>query len=53
MNDDSLSAFIRAAKARDIDDASLVSFLRQQGWQEQRIYRLDARESPAWTGDVH
>ncbi|HEY8320542.1 MAG TPA: DUF5671 domain-containing protein [Candidatus Baltobacteraceae bacterium] len=39
MTDDRLSDFVTAAKAKGVDDASLVALLRQQGWQEQRVYR--------------
>jgi len=39
MNDERLSDFVDAAKAKGVDDAALVALLRQQGWQEQRIYR--------------
>jgi hypothetical protein len=39
MTDERLSSFIETAKARGVDDASLVALLRQSGWQEQRIYR--------------
>ncbi len=33
-----LAAFIRAAKERAVDDAFLVTLLRQNGWSERRIY---------------
>ncbi len=39
MTDDKLTAFVTAAKERGLDDTSLVPLLRQQGFQEQRIYR--------------
>ena len=39
MTDERLSDFVNAAKAKGMDDASLVALLRQQGWQEQRVYR--------------
>ncbi len=39
MTDEHLSEFIGTAKAKGMDDASLVALLRQSGWQEQRIYR--------------
>lgn len=39
MTDERLSEFVNAAKAKGMDDASLVALLRQQGWQEQRVYR--------------
>lgn len=39
MTDDRLSDFVNAAKAKGMDDASLLALLRQQGWQEQRVYR--------------
>ncbi len=39
MTDERLSEFIGTAKAKGLDDVSLVALLRQQGWQEQRVYR--------------
>jgi len=39
MTDERLSEFIGIAKSKGMDDASLAALLRQQGWQEQRIYR--------------
>ena len=35
---DSLGEFIAAAKAKGLDDASLVALLKQNGWSERRIY---------------
>ena len=39
MTDERLSDFVQTAKAKGMDDASLLALLRQQGWQEQRVYR--------------
>jgi hypothetical protein len=39
MGNDSLPAFVRAAKERGVPDESLVGILRQFGWPERRIYR--------------
>lgn len=46
---DSLGEFIAAAKAKGVDDASLVALLKQNGWSERRIY---AALSSYYEGDV-
>ena len=37
-SDDQVLAFVRAAKALPMEDASIVAMLRQAGWSERRIY---------------
>jgi hypothetical protein len=38
MIDERLLSFVRAAKAKGVADDSLVAMLRQNGWQERRVY---------------
>ena len=39
MLDQRLSDFVNAAKAKGVSDESVVALLRQQGWQEDAVYR--------------